>query len=675
MSPRLVTTALMLVGAGCAAAAARTVPAPLPDHRGHVWLAGETVELSAPADAARWVVVDIAGRTVAEGTPTGRVVLGQPAVGYYELRGLAADGAVRSRSGLAVLNRLVAPTPEDSPISIDVATAWFYQRDQLELIANQCALAGVNWVRDRLTWGAVETQRGQLAEHTLYDDTAAVMTAAGLKSLQVFHGSPAWTGQTDGRRMAPDLRDVYNFQKAFAARWKGQVLAWEPWNEAEIDGFGGHTGLEMASWQKAAYWGLRAGSPEALVCHNVFAHWRTDTMADVFANESFAYCDTFNFHHYSPIDSLADTYRRFASVSGGRPLWVSEAGTHPRWTGDDKEKEPTEPELQRQAQFVTQCYATSIAEGSVATFFFVFPNYAEGDIQFGLTRRDLSPRPGYVAMAAAGRLLAGAKPLGRVPSETRGDLRLCAFDARPDGQPKTVVVAWSAGAPVDLPNWAHARVAFDHFGRSIEPPARVGADPVYLLLDPGAELKVTRRAPEPRALVVPSPLVLQPMPPAEKRVVDRSATAIEPGTTQPLPVFAYNFSAKPITTTVSVACDAGLTVKPAQLPLTVAPGERVELRFEAAVSAEPQDVGRLTARFEATADTTRAVAVAGYLVPLSALKPRARLAVPGAAEAANWRTMNSPGKMTIEPAEGADGGVLVTATLDGPTRRRCGSRT
>ena len=666
MKPLSLTT--MLLTAVAAVGAPRDVPTPLPDHAGHVWLAGESVRLAAPQGAPRWVVVDADGTKVAEGGADTAVDLGTPQVGYYELRGLADDGAVRSRSGIAVLHKLAAPIPDDSPIAIDVATAWFYQRDKLELVANQCALAGVNWVRDRLTWGAVETARGTYAEHTLYDDTAAVMTAAGLKCLQVYHSSPGWTGQKDGRRMAPDLRDVYNFQKAFSARWKGQVLAWEPWNEAEIDGFGGHTGLEMACWQKAAYWGIRAGWPEAIVCHNVYAHWRTDTMTDADANEPWAYCDTYNFHHYSSIDSLADIYSRFAKAARGRPLWVSEAGTHPKWTGDDKEKEPTEPELARQARYVTQCYATSIAEGAQACFFFVFPNYAEGDTQFGLTRRDLSPRPGYVAMAAAGRLLAGAKPEGKVSAKDRGDLRLCWFSAEPDGKQRDVAVAWSAGAnAVDLPAWARAKEAYDHLGRAITPPTRVGLDPVYLLYDDGA-LPRTPRTVAVRPATRPSPLVLQPMPAADRRLVDRSATTIDPGAAQPLPVYAYNFSAQPITTTVSVKAEAGLVVTPASRPLTIAPGDRVELPFEVSVGAEPRDAGRLVATFTAPSGDTNAVAAVGYLVPLTALKPTATKPVPGAALAASWRVMHSPGEMTISPSEGNDGSVLVSATLDAGDR-------
>ena len=53
---------------------------------------------------------------------------------------------------LAVIEPLRALTPSTSPIGIDVAMAWFYGPDRMAAVANLCALAGMNWVRDRLNW-------------------------------------------------------------------------------------------------------------------------------------------------------------------------------------------------------------------------------------------------------------------------------------------------------------------------------------------------------------------------------------------------------------------------------------------------------------------------------------------------------------------------------------------
>ena len=65
-----------------------------------------------------------------------------------------------------------------------------------------------------------------------------------------------------------------------------------------------------------------------------------------------------------------------------------------------------------QAERVVKIYALSIHEGSAATFYFILVNYVERQVQFGLLHKDLTPRPGYLALAAVGRLLADARPLG-----------------------------------------------------------------------------------------------------------------------------------------------------------------------------------------------------------------------------------------------------------------------
>ena len=103
----------------------------------------------------------------------------------------------------------------------------------------------------------------------------------GLKVLQVNHFSPAWSTKNVSH-FPDDLRDVYEFYRGLAKRWKGLADAIEPWNEPDIIPFGGHTGCEIASFQKAAYLALKAGNPQLPVCEAVFAVDRAETL-DEFA--------------------------------------------------------------------------------------------------------------------------------------------------------------------------------------------------------------------------------------------------------------------------------------------------------------------------------------------------------------------------------------------------------
>ena len=153
-----------------AGAGTRAIPHPLPSHPGNIFLAGEAVTVPAPpaGDGDTWRAVDYEGRIVAEGRVTaGPIELGRLPVGYYEVWRSAAGAT--NRLSVGVLEGLRAPTPLSSPIGIDVAMAWFYPKEKMGSVANLCALAGMNRVRDRLSWPELEPRKGEFAAANRYD--------------------------------------------------------------------------------------------------------------------------------------------------------------------------------------------------------------------------------------------------------------------------------------------------------------------------------------------------------------------------------------------------------------------------------------------------------------------------------------------------------------------------
>ena len=160
----------------------------------------------------------------------------------------------------------------------DTGISWFYaDLQQIRDACTLCRLAGVKWIRDRLSWPEMEPERGKFAEETRYEKAMRLEHEAGLKILQVNHASPPWAAKV-GSHFPDDLRDVYDFYHGLAKRWNGLADAIEPWNEPDIELFGGHTGCEIASFQKAAYLGLKAGDPKVPVCEAVFAIDRPETL-------------------------------------------------------------------------------------------------------------------------------------------------------------------------------------------------------------------------------------------------------------------------------------------------------------------------------------------------------------------------------------------------------------
>ena len=175
---------------------------------------------------------------------------------------------------------------------------------------------------------------------------------------------------------------------------------------------------------------------------NVFALHRASTLEDFQDNEAWASFDTFDLHHYAPFKDYPRLYADFRGVSAGRPLWVTECSLPVKWQGDARAQEPRPEDLKVQSERVPITYALAIHEGAEAVFYFLLPHYVEKQTQFGLLHRDLTPRPSFLAMAASGRFLAGARPLGRLRADAP-DVQAYLFDAKPDGRRARVLVAWS----------------------------------------------------------------------------------------------------------------------------------------------------------------------------------------------------------------------------------------
>lgn len=558
---------------------ARDLPHPLPDHPGNIFVAGEHVVVSVPKSDGAWKLLDYEKKSTDVTAKDGKIDLGELGVGYYELRNPNAPDKIT----LGVIAPLKAPTPDNSPISIDEGMAWFHKTPATQqAVISLMRMAGVNWVRDRLSWPEMEPTRGTFAGHNIYDDTATVQTEAGLKILQVSHISPPWANAVT-KRFPTDLRDVYNFNREMAKRWKGKVLAMEPWNEADIDVFGGHTGGEIATLQKAAYFGQKAGNPEIITCQNVFAIARQTTLDDFGANDASAYFDTYNLHHYIGFDKYPAAYAAHRAVSGGKPMWVTECNLTVHWEGDPKKAEPNDDELRAASRRLAKIFAMSIYEGSVNTFYFILPHYVERNLQFGLLHEDFTPRPAYVSMAAVGRLMAGASSLGKLhvdDPKVHGYL----FRAQPDGKDKFVFVGWIDGPgektiKLDAP----VEAMFDHLGREMKGSwvgqMKLRSEPTFAVMpiDPSVHMELEPpHKPPARSDAKPVPLVVQALPTTACKL-DQSAYTIAPGEQLKIPLCLYNFGEKAAKGELKITGPSGWGVEMESTAVEANAGERKPL--------------------------------------------------------------------------------------------------
>ncbi len=651
---------------------ARPLPQSAPEHPGNVFLRGEDVVLSAPANTAKWRLLDAAGQSAAEGTGSAVRAAGL-GVGWFRAEFCDAQNASLGWTTAAVLAPLAAPTPADSPIAIDAASAWFGRDDSArqERFARLAALAGVNWIRDRMSWAQIEPERGTYVARTTYDSAADVQAQAALKTLQVFHGTPEWAlnesldGEGARGRYPRDLRDEYAFCRAMAERFHGRVQAWEPWNEANIPNFGGHLIDEMCALQKAAYWGLKRGDPEIVACWNVFAGGGSGLHTEgVLKNEVWPYFDTYNIHTYDPPSRYLKEFENARSAATGRPIWLSECGIGLHFMPDSAAGELT-PELEmKQARFIARSYASSLHAGVSRHFFFILGNYLENVNQFGLLRHDETPRPGYVAMAAVGRLLAGARCIGRVPPASGAGPYVLAFESRPDGNARDVLVIW-ADEPMQSPPDPGLRIEalYDCFGRPEPPhwPERLD-DAAHFAVLPRGE---SRRLPlDPPPALSPwrsgeaSPVVMQVEMPASSVRLSRQAYEIEPGRETAIPVQVYNFGEQIAKGSVAVErCPARWRVELDAAPIAIGPMERRAISLRVWMPEQGPDAvaGAWIVLRGAFGAAGRPVCAFRLVAAPGQCKPAASVALPRANTPERWKdnvVAQASGRHAASPSGG-----------------------
>ena len=261
-----------------------------------------------------------------------------------------------------------------------------------------------------------------------------------------------------------------------------------------------------------------------------------------------------------------------------------------KWAGDEKLKEPTEADLRQQAERLAKTFAMSLHERSVATFYFILGHYVEQQTQFGIIRRDLTPRPAYVALAAAGRLLADAQPLGRLKTEAA--VQAYAFRARPDGAARDVLVAWSRNGQATFELAAAPQALFDHLGRAVPAAGttlRLTTAATFAVLPAGTawELQPPPDAP-PRLAGQASPVVLQVLVPEEQTVLAQSARRISSERAESLAIVAYNFGEVAARGKLRVEAPQGWQVALDHEELELPPRERRELTLRVDCSQAPK---------------------------------------------------------------------------------------
>ena len=141
--------------------------------------------------------------------------------------------------------------------------------------------AGFGWVRQRIDWGRIEPQPGEL-QWAWTDQILTEIAAAGLVPVIVLDGSPAWarisvdrpsSGSSENElpwRLAPPAapETFARFAAAFARRYQDTVGFYQIWNEPNIAPHWGNRLIDPVGYARllrAAAVAVRDADPDAVI--------------------------------------------------------------------------------------------------------------------------------------------------------------------------------------------------------------------------------------------------------------------------------------------------------------------------------------------------------------------------------------------------------------------------
>lgn len=408
---------------------------------GNVFVAGDPVEL-AIGDARGEViyeVVDYFGVSRSGGRASSKILLEGLEPGWYQVSCKDDAGEVSASVGV-VMDRGGSPPGRDGRVCVDVAGAWLTKPENFKPLARMIGMAGIPWVRERLSWGGTQAANGRLSWGK-YQAIADAYAAEGVHICQHWSDTPNWTRPDNKVYPLPDdLRDLYHYARAASSHFMRQVEAWEVWNEPDsgISSFGLYAGM-----LKATYLGLKAGNPKAQVLLGSLCRGVTNFSKGLLESGCADYCDAFNWHIYSEPSNYPSAFaahlnelRRYGAAD--RPAWLTEAGVVVRGSEGPSKRILNTQDQRTQCRFIPRSLAMSLAAGTDKHFFFVALDYTEGDIQWGALRPDLTPYPSFLALSAGANIIGESLYRGEYKTGN-ADVVAQVFSTRRGN----VLVAWS----------------------------------------------------------------------------------------------------------------------------------------------------------------------------------------------------------------------------------------
>jgi hypothetical protein len=311
-------------------------------------------------------------------------------------------------------------------------------------ILNAVQDLGFTWIAQQIQWKDIEGSPGAYAWGEL-DPIVADTAARGVHIMLSVVKPPAWANG-GGTGFPSDPNTLGNFMRALAAHYRGQVQAYEVWNEQNLFVESGDLNpAHYAALLKAGYAGVKAGDPQAVVVSGALTptgiydpqvatedtayldqlyQWNNGEIRnyyDVLGSHPYGYnnppdtmwpdnpsqASGFTTHgqfYYRRVEQQRQVMEKYGE--GGKQVWLTEYG----WCSDFRPggyDECAETTPQQQADYTMQAIARARSLYPWMGVMFLWnlnfstfqPTYS-GPSLFSVVGPDWSPRSVYLALRA-----------------------------------------------------------------------------------------------------------------------------------------------------------------------------------------------------------------------------------------------------------------------------------
>jgi hypothetical protein len=314
---------------------------------------------------------------------------------------------------------------------LETDMTWGTSSTTQQRTADLMADVGSQWVRLDMSWADVETSRGARNSTIVAQTDRAVQMsrAKGIKIILVVANAPGWASGTSNKSSPPqNPADYANFLSWVVNRYRGQIEAYEVWNEQNTTRFwpAGVNPGQYANLLKAAYPAVKAADSAAKVLFGGLSFNDYDFVEGAYAAapDLGQYFDVMATHPYTgsfpgisgaaPPEHTATlangrldkmcfpSYRELratmAAHGGAKPIWFTEFG----WSTETGDAWGVSEAVQ--ADYLTRAlrYVEQDPYVQVAITYNFRNNYWANNANnwedsLGLMRTDWTPKPAYNA--------------------------------------------------------------------------------------------------------------------------------------------------------------------------------------------------------------------------------------------------------------------------------------